>query len=748
MTAPRPYALLTTCDQWARCAFEQTTLDRAEGTVELAWRMPDPAPGAGASPFGGGLAFDAACRLYHSRVAEGAVERVSWGRRERIPSRREVPAPVPLFATPSPTTFGDFAAAAAAPAAREPRGIAVDRRDRLWIAEAGADRILVYDLWDSRLLAAVRVPGERPVSLAAHGETVLAVLAGSGRLVTVSLRAGITPVDWPAAEPAPSRVAASEAGRVAVLASAGSADARVRFLDDATDPIAVPYGTDLAWESDVALVVAGKPGADFVRFNVEPQGASALGPLRARDYDGFGIAAAPAAAIGATERPCRCGCGCGSSATPRPIVYWTARGPRTAVPARLVYAREGRVVTYRLDSGTFQSEWGRLFLDACIPDGTGIRIRCLALDETEDEPTLTRTAPVGVSLAGLRFLDRSPPMPPARLVSGEAQPPDRAPYRRDSGREIPWSQPPAGDPFRTYEMPVDAWGRYLWLTLELWGNTQVTPKVRSIRAEHRRHEHRARLPRTYSRDAALAGFLDRYLALPDGFLQEVDGRSESRHALLHPEAVPDQLLAWLASFMGLVLDDRWGRAPRPGGHRADARRAIIAAVAELWRSRGTVPGLRRFLELYVGVPVTIVEQFRLRGLAGTGAGSATVARSVLGGGFRIGAPIGDAAPQVIGGSADDAFAANAHRFTVLIPMSLDAEQLDVVRHILEVHRPAHTLVEVCTVDAGMRVGRGLHLALSTIVGPTGGFGMAQLGRTALGRGAIVGRPPTAGVRVR
>jgi phage tail-like protein len=742
MTVPRPYALVTTCDQWSRCAFEQATLDRSEGTVELARRPPPPVAGGAGAHAAGGLAFDAACRLYHSRPDEGVVERVLWGRRDRSFTRREEPAPLPLFATAPPASFGDFAAPASAPAMREPRGLTVDRRDRLWVAETGADRILVYDLWDSRLLAAVRVPGERPTSLAAHGETVYAVL--NGRLVTVSLRTGVAPVSWPAGHPAPDRVAASENGRLAVLAAAGSARARIVFLDGDTDPTPAPFATDLAWESAVTLVVAGQPGADFLRFNVERQGASALGPLRARDYDGLGIAAAPRVAASGPERPCRCGGACGHNATPRPIVYWTARGPRTAVAARLVYAREGKVVTYQLDSGTFQSEWGRLFLDACIPEGTAIRVRCLALDEVEDEPLLARTPPVDVSLAGLPFPDRSPPMPPRRLASGNDQPPAREPYRRDTGREIPWCQLPAGDPFRTYEMPIDASGRYLWLTLELSGNTQVTPKVRSLRAEHARHELRTKLPRTYSREVQLAAFLDRYLALPDGFLQEMDGRSESRHALLHPDVVPDRLLAWLASFVGLALDDRWARAPRPGGRTTDARREILTAVAELWRGRGTVPGLRRFLELYVGVPVTIVEQFKLRGLAGAGAGTATAAGSVLGGGFRVGAPIGEEVQQVIGGSADDAFAANAHRFTVLIPMSLDAEQLDVVRHILEVHRPAHTLVEVCTVDAGMRVGRGLHLELSSIVGPTGGFGTAQLGRAALGRGVIVGRPPAAG----
>jgi phage tail-like protein len=742
MTAPRPFALVTTCDQWIRSAFEGTTLDRAEGTVELAWRVPAAQPGNARPPaLGGGLAFDAACRLFHSVPDGGRVERIRWGMREPIPTRREPPVPVPLFASASPDAFGSFAAESPSPVIREPRGIAVDRRDRLWIAESGADRILVYDLWDARLLGVLRLPGERPVALAVHRETVYAVLAGSGRVVTVSLRTGVSPVAMPPEATPPSRIAISARGRLAVLAAAPTADAMVVFPDAATDAIPVPFATDLVWESDITLVVAREPDADFLRYNVELRGPAALGPLRARGYDGLGIAVSPERNEHRGPRSCRCGGGCGSDATPHWIVYWTARGPRTAVPARLTYTRAGRVVTFQLDSGVFQADWGRLFLDACIPDGTNVQIRCLGLDEVDDEPTLPRTPPAGVSTAGLRYA--SPPMPPARLATGDAQPPAHPLHRRETGRELPWTQPPAGDLFRTYEAPIGAVGRYLWVTLELAGNTQVTPRVRSLRAEHAKHDFRARLPRTYSRDALAADFLDRYLAVPDSFLGEADGRSQARHALLHPYAVPDQMLRWLASFVGLVLDDRWSKAPRPAGGTADARREIIAAVAELWRYRGTARGLRKFLELYLDVPVAIIEQYRLRGMGGGAAGSAVIADAVLGGGFRVGAPIGEVTPRAIEGSTADAFTANAHRFTVLVPASLDAEQLDVIRHILEVHRPAHTLVEVCTVDAGMRVGRGLHLELSTIVGPTGGFGTVQLGRSALGRGAILGRPRNA-----
>jgi hypothetical protein len=40
----------------------------------------------------------------------------------------------------------------------------------------------------------------------------------------------------------------------------------------------------------------------------------------------------------------------------------------------------------------------------------------------------------------------------------------------------------------------------------------------------------------------------------------------------------------------------------------------------------------------------------------------------------------------------------------------------------------------------MRVGRGLHVALTSIIGRSSGFSQLQIGSSTLGRGAIVGRP--------
>jgi phage tail-like protein len=254
--------------------------------------------------------------------------------------------------------------------------------------------------------------------------------------------------------------------------------------------------------------------------------------------------------------------------------------------------------------------------------------------------------------------------------------------------------------------------------------------VKSLRAEHPSHDYLRRLPQTFSRDSDVAAFLRRYLAMFDGTLGDLEGRSEHRDALLEPRGTPSELLPWLASFLGLTLDERWPLAKR---------RALIAACTDLFRKRGTVAGLRRFLRLYLDVDPILIEQYRLRGrgsaLVG---GAASEGGTVVGASFRVGGEV-----AVADDSADttaDAFETHAHRFTVVITATLDERQLDVVRYILDVHRPAHTMVDVCTAGAGMRIGLGLHIGLLSTIGRTGSFASLQLGVTSIGHNAVLGRP--------
>ena len=238
----------------------------------------------------------------------------------------------------------------------------------------------------------------------------------------------------------------------------------------------------------------------------------------------------------------------------------------------------------------------------------------------------------------------------------------------------------------------------------------------------------------YSKDPTAADFLFRYLALMDGCFVDMEARSEARDLVLDPFGAPGEVLPWLASLFGLVLDERWPEV---------ARRQMLSEVICLFRRRGTLGGLTRMLEIYLGVKPVIVESWRFRGTGGAivGGDDPGLASSVVGEGLRVGGEVGSADLVPLGaGSVKDAFATHAHRFTVLVPVLLNGDEERTVRDLLDMHRPAHTLYDLCTVGSGMRVGMGLHLALTSIVGPSGSWRQLEVGASRLGRSATIGRP--------
>lgn len=696
----RGFSHLRTPDQWARARHEDTALDLPHGGVTLAWEEIAPGPAqAPAPPLGAGLGFDSRCRSLRTLPDAGRV----------VTQDRD------LLAPPEVPAAGDFAVAPPADGPlREPRGLAVDDDDRLWVAETGGRRVLLWDLWSRRLLRRIAVPG-RPLDLARRGRRVLALLDDAAGIAELEDRAVRRVLPLPSFGPGVGtsararRLAVSPDGASAVLLTRGiGASAWLIPLDARLQPAGVARSvrraSDVEWSDDATLVVARSPGDAFLRF-VRAGGDVVAAPgLSARGYDGLGIARAPGGGI----------------------AYGAGDDVRLAVRSQVRFRRRGSVTTYRLDGGAPAVRWGRLFLDACLPDGTSVRARCLTSDEPTGPGQLARTPPANGGAPHAPGL--SPPLPWTALLAS-AQDMDQPLHRRANGRELPWLRPAAADAFETYEAPVMAPpGRYLWVQLGLAGTGRSAPRVRSLRAERPAHEQLERLPRAFSREARAADFLHRYLAMADGVLQELGGRSEQRAVLLSPSGAPAEALGWLAGFLGLVLDERWPEA---------VRRRVIAETPWLFRYRGTLPMLERLLALLVGRPVAIIERWRLRGLGGAllegraGPGQS----AVVGGGLRVGGAVGAAEDEPV---SDDAFATHAHRFTVLVPALLSSEQLAMVGHALEVHRPAHTVFEICTLGAGMRVGYGLHVGLLSTIGRTGGWEPLVTGGGAVG-GGLVGR---------
>lgn len=206
--------------------------------------------------------------------------------------------------------------------------------------------------------------------------------------------------------------------------------------------------------------------------------------------------------------------------------------------------------------------WHRLFLDACIPPGSEVRLESRAADRKEDLAVL----PWG----------------------GEPRP-----YLRADGAEIPFYAPPMkGGPERvgTWEVLFqNARGRYLQLRLHLRSTGRTTPRLQAMRIYYPRFSYLGEyLPALYRDDEASASFLDRYLANVEGLFTVLEGRIEQAQTLFDVRTVPTAYLDWLAGWLGATLDFSWDER---------TKRLFLAHAPQIMRERGTRAGLVRALRL-------------------------------------------------------------------------------------------------------------------------------------------------------
>ncbi len=102
------------------------------------------------------------------------------------------------------------------------------------------------------------------------------------------------------------------------------------------------------------------------------------------------------------------------------------------------------------------------------------------------------------------------------------------------------------------------------------------------------------LPALYSTD----DFMGRFLLIFESILGPIERTVDNLYYYFDAQITPPEVLPWLASWLGLVLDERWPEA---------RRRELIRAAVELYQWRGTRRGLTEFLRLYTGITPEIVE---------------------------------------------------------------------------------------------------------------------------------------------
>jgi phage tail-like protein len=103
------------------------------------------------------------------------------------------------------------------------------------------------------------------------------------------------------------------------------------------------------------------------------------------------------------------------------------------------------------------------------------------------------------------------------------------------------------------------------------------------------------LPSLYEQDS----FMGRFLMLFESFWGPIERQITDIHHYLDPDLTPARFLPWLATWFDLVLDDNWSEAQQ---------RELLNSVIWLYRRRGTRVALQRYLEIFTGQPVEILEK--------------------------------------------------------------------------------------------------------------------------------------------
>ncbi|MGK7865367.1 phage tail protein [Falsiroseomonas sp. E2-1-a4] len=597
-----------------------------------------------------------------------------------------------------------------------PGSMTLDEAGNLWLLDRARRVLRWFDRCECRFVDAacqgVALVDPRAIC-ADHGLLYIADAGPPGRLLVLDARAMTLRASWapPRAVPAwqPTAVAVRR-GEVLV------ADAARGVLHRFTSWGGHAGGwAGFGAISRIAVDCAGalhlvRPGLDSVDIR------DGAGRLRGTERDPTAIAAnfpdppLPVSRDGAVDLGGWCeGAGwfdlAGTPIPPPP----TAEGLYPAVAAALLGP---------LDSSIARCQWHRIIRDAALPSHGAIRV----------ETAVAETVLPDSVLAAL---------------------PDSA-----------WAEVPLGAPAQSEALILSPPGRYLWLRLTLTSDGAATPALRRLDIEYPRIPLRRHLPAAFGADPGAAAFADRFLGLFDRGFRDIERRLDDQAALFDARSTPSAMLPWLASWVGITLDRRWPEA---------RRRDYLRQAGKLFACRGTWPGLRGALLLWLGwsrldgllqppascarpcpaplpcppLPLLVLEHWKLRRWLFLGAGrigdaaelwgAALMGRSQLDRTAQTGVTRLDTTRDPL----RDPFHRSAHQVTVFVPAHAvrDRPSRGALDRLLRDNLPAQVQARVEPVHPRMRIGVQASIGFDSVVGcwPSG----IALGQAVLGRATVL-----------
>jgi phage tail-like protein len=151
-------------------------------------------------------------------------------------------------------------------------------------------------------------------------------------------------------------------------------------------------------------------------------------------------------------------------------------------------------------------------------------------------------------------------------------------------------------------------------------------------------------------------FITQFLHIFEDIMGPLESTVDSLALYFDPSTTPATMLPWLATWVGVSLDDSWP---------LERRRALVKSAAELYRWRGTKRGLSEYLRIYTGRTPVISEFIQ---------GMRLDSMTKLGVNTRLGS------------------SGSSHHFTVIVEGSAtEGVKQSVVRAIIESMKPAHAV---------------------------------------------------------
>ncbi len=381
-----------------------------------------------------------------------------------------------------------------------------------------------------------------------------------------------------------------------------------------------------------------------------------------------------------------------------------------------------------IDSGSPRTIWHRLFVEGLLPPRCGMVVWLAAANNPAD----------------FDWSGNPEQWHPHIFGSIDALPSPPAPMPADTPKAV-WLSMPCEVPFASPMLgavPVPSsqglfmvlvqragiavrnlTGRYLAMHVELMGDGRSTPEIAALRAYGSRFSYVDHyLPELYRENtfgaaadapglSTRSDFLERMVNIFEAQMTRIEDRIANSYVLTRPESTPETAIEWLGGWIGAD----------PTLYPPDRKRALLLAAPDLHRKRGTVAGISQAIDvatngLATKGAVLVVEAFRLRHTFATILGADLAisndpllpgysgnSNSFVGDTLFLGDPhnpdfLAEFAQSVTLKNEQEGVQAFldslAWRMIVFVHNQVQPVDLNLIRQIVEVEKPAHIAADI------------------------------------------------------